>query len=299
MFGLLNINKPAGVTSRHVVDVVTKAAGTKQVGHAGTLDPLATGVLVQCVGWTTRLVPLVQQQHKEYRATFLLGCTSDTDDVTGKVVENAVDAVPARSDIAELLPRFVGRITQVPPSFSAVLVGGRRAYKLARRGKKVAVPSREVDVYRIELLAYEFPRLELAIECGSGTYIRAIGRDIGIALGCGAVMSDLVRTRIGEFCIETALPLAELWPATIAENLLPPVTAVAHLPKRICTSADLIELVFGRSVFCAESESFPSDTDIALLGPNGDLAALALFKPDERRLKPRQVFLPREANTQA
>lgn len=298
MQGLLNINKPAGVTSRRVVDVVAKVAGTKQVGHAGTLDPLATGVLVVCMGWTTRLVPLIQQQHKEYRAEFLLGQTSDTDDITGQITAQFVTAPPSRETILEQLPRFVGRITQTPPSFSAVLVGGRRAYKLARRGKAVAVPPREVDVYRMELLRYEFPRLEVVIECGSGTYIRSIARDLGQLLGCGAVMSGLVRTRIGGFQLQSAVPLSDVTPTSIAERLCPASMATAHLTQRICTSEDLDHLRCGRSIACVPGESLPLETEIALLSPTSELAALAIFNPTERRLQPRQVYcVPRLPNS--
>ena len=152
-FGLFNIWKPTGLTSRFVVDKVGTALGTSRVGHAGTLDPLATGVLVMCAGQASRLVPFIQQQSKEYVAVFQLGCTSDTDDVTGIVEENLAAVKPTREQILNLLPEFTGRIEQVPPDYSAVRVRGRRAHQLARRGKNLKIPARLVDVYRLELVA--------------------------------------------------------------------------------------------------------------------------------------------------
>src|SRR5665213_3403164 len=143
--GLLNINKPSGMTSRRVVDIVARLAGTKRVGHAGTLDPLATGVLVVCLGWATRLVSYVQDRPKTYSARFLLGRRSDTDDVTGEVVETPVIEVPSRSQVEELLQTFVGTIQQVPPQFSAVHVDGVRAHKMARKGKAVNIEPRPVE----------------------------------------------------------------------------------------------------------------------------------------------------------
>jgi tRNA pseudouridine55 synthase len=248
MLGLLNINKPAGWTSRRVVDHVQRLVRPAKAGHAGTLDPLAAGVLVVCVGRATRLIPCVQEQLKTYRARFLLGRVSDTDDVTGNVRHVADLPLVSRARLEMLLPEFIGRIRQVPPQFSAVHVAGRRAYKLARAGESVQLEPREVDVFRIEILGYEFPQLDLEIECGSGTYIRAIGRDLGRRLGCGAVMSELVRTRIGAYSLETAVDIEQLDADNIAAALLPAATAVAHLPRIEVTAAEAAALLHGRSI---------------------------------------------------
>src|SRR5579872_3711325 len=164
MVGLLSINKPTGMTSRRVVDIVARRAGTRRVGHAGTLDPLASGVLVVCVGWATRLVGFVQEYRKVYRASFLLGRTSATDDVTSDLVEAPQSSRPTRLQVETALRNFVGEISQVPPQFSAVHVGGERAHKLARRGATVAIEPRIVAVHRIDLIEYDFPKLELSIE---------------------------------------------------------------------------------------------------------------------------------------
>lgn len=286
--GLLNLCKPAGMTSRDVVDAVCRAADTGRVGHAGTLDPLATGVLVLCVGWTTRLISCIQEQRKTYRAEFLLGKRSDTDDVTGQVQEVAFPTVPARSDMEAALAQFVGTIEQVPPQYSAVRVGGRRAHQQARRGNRVEIPARRVEVYRIDLLAYEFPRLSVEIECGSGMYVRSIGRDIGELLGCGAVMCNLVRSRIGEFDIDSALELGRLCSETLRMHLLPPTMAVSHLPQHRCTADEAGEIVCGRVISAAGLSNRPGDQRVALIAPDGSLLALA--ECDGDLLRPRQVF---------
>jgi tRNA pseudouridine55 synthase len=292
MVGLLNVNKPSGMSSRRVVDIVARQAGTRHVGHAGTLDPLASGVLVVCLGWTTRLVPFLQEHRKTYRARFLLGSKSDTDDVTGKVTEVADASRPKRIQVEAALQSFVGGIMQVPPQFSAVHVGGRRAHQLARRGKPVRLEPRPVQIDNIRLLGYEFPDLEVEIDCGSGTYIRAIARDLGSALGCGGLMSALVRERIGDFSIATAVTIEEVSARPLAELLIPPLTAVADLPRHTCTPIDSDQLVRGRPLLCPAEFQSPSGTLVALLDADGQLQALAEHDLAECLLRPRQVFLP-------
>jgi tRNA pseudouridine55 synthase len=294
-FGLLNINKPAGLTSRRVVDHVAKLVRPNKAGHAGTLDPLATGVLVVCVGKATRLIELVQAQPKTYEATFLLGRQSDTDDVTGIVTEVAVSSEITRAQIEETLPAFCGRIQQVPPSFSAVHVDGRRAYDLARRGEAVAIEAREVDVHRLELTRFASPEIDLVIECGSGTYVRSIGRDLGQRLGCGAVMSALVRTRIGPFHIEDAVTLEQLNRETLDQFLLPPTTALADMPRYVASADDLVNVRAGRpfgSELEAGSGLEASDgASIAVVTINDELLCLGEFDRRRNRLLPRRVFV--------
>ncbi|MBI3862166.1 MAG: tRNA pseudouridine(55) synthase TruB [Planctomycetia bacterium] len=289
MAGLLNINKPAGMTSRRVVDLVARAARTKRTGHAGTLDPLASGVLVVCVEWATRLVPFIQDRRKSYSAKFLLGRQSDTDDVSGRVVEVTGAVAPTRDAVESALRAFVGEIMQVPPQFSAVHVGGVRAHHAARRGETVDIEPRPVVVHRIELRDYAYPELAIDIECGSGTYVRSIGRDLGNALGCGAVMSALVRTAIGEFTLDTAISLADLESGQIVDHLLPPLTAVAHLPRRTCDPTECTALIHGKTI-PADQEIGEAGSDIALVDGSGNLFALAKFDAGLRALQPRQVF---------
>lgn len=287
-FGLLNLDKPAGITSRRVVDRVAAAVKPAKAGHAGTLDPLATGVLIVCVGRATRLIEYVQQLPKSYSARFLLGKSSDTDDVTGDLADVPVDVPPARDVVETALRSFVGRIDQVPPAFSAVHVEGKRAYKLARKGDQVELPPREVDVYRLQLLRYEYPDLDVEIDCGSGTYVRALGRDLGEVLGCGAVMSRLTRTAIGPFTLDAAVQLDDVSPASVAALLRPAADAVAHLRQHRCSEDDLQSLRHGRRI--AAGRYFPRGEPVAILSPSGELAAIAEPADDGATLAPRQVF---------
>lgn len=283
--GFLCLNKPAGRTSREIVNLVTKALMTPRVGHAGTLDPMATGVLVVAVGLATRLIASVQDQVKEYRAEFRLGQRSDTDDVTGTIVDVDAAAV-SRAQVEALLPRFRGRIEQVPPAFSAVHVDGERAYSKARRAEKFEIPARRVDVFALELVAFDWPRLELRIECGSGTYVRSIGRDLGEALGCGAVMSGLVRTRVGEFRIESAVDPLSLSPGSARAALLPLKAAVSHLEQRTCPPAEVAEIHHGRPI---ATDGLAADQEIALLA-EGELLALARYDVARKQLRPYLVL---------
>lgn len=288
--GILVINKPKGMTSRRAVDVVARLVKPAKAGHAGTLDPMATGVLVICIGKATRLIGYVQEQAKTYNAGFRLGETSDTDDATGNISEHGVETIPELAAIESGLNKFFGRIQQVPPKFSAVHVDGQRAYKLARKGEKVALKSREVEVHRIGLQRYEFPELDVRIECGSGTYIRSIGRDLGEQLGCGALMSQLCRTAIGPFRMEDAVSPDDLSSDNLADLLLPPLQAVAHRPLVTCTETDLNDLSHGRR-FPLRAQPPTVGEPVIVVTPSGELAAIAEIVDDGLRLAPRQVFV--------
>ena len=282
MFGILNINKPPGWTSRDAVNRVQKLVRPAKVGHAGTLDPLATGVLIVCIGPATRLIEYVQQMPKEYRATFLLGRTSASDDIETEMTELPNAHMPTLAEIEATLPRFVGRIDQVPPAFSAIKIAGQRAYALARQGKEVAITPRPVEIYDLEITAYAYPRLELAIRCGSGTYVRSLGRDLADCLGTGAVMSALTRTRIGLFDIKDSLSILDLSLAQLHAHLQPPATAVGHLPSLRLNGDQISELRFGRTIAAPEGRA-PSVC--AAFDEQGNLIALVeekspgLFKP--------------------
>lgn len=207
--GILNINKPFGATSFDVVRMVRRGAGEKRVGHAGTLDPAATGVLLVLLGQATRVTEYVMELRKTYRATVRLGVSTSTYDGEGEVLRTAdVDVTEAR--LREALAPFVGEIQQVPPAHSAVKIGGERSYKLARRGEAVELRPRPVSVYRIDLLSYDAPDAVIEVECGKGTYIRSLAHDLGEALGCGAHLAALERTRIGPFSVDGAADEATL-----------------------------------------------------------------------------------------
>lgn len=295
--GILNINKPAGITSRTAVNRVQRLVRPAKIGHAGTLDPLATGVLVVCVGRATRLIPFVQQPPKVYRARFRLGFRSDTDDITGKVEPSDFDGVVSREDVAALLPQFQGRIEQVPPSFSAVRVEGRRAYALARKGKAVELTPRTVEVYRITLDEFAYPELALTIECGSGTYIRSIGRDLGELLGCGAVMTELSRSRIGPFDLDDAISLNRFSDIdqgdvdAVRAMLQPPATAIGHLPTVVCDARDVNTLANGLLISAPASFDCEEGEFVAIMDGDGSLACIARYVVADCRLAPKHVFV--------
>lgn len=231
--GILILDKVSGVTSFDAVALVRKRLGVRRIGHAGTLDPAATGVLPLLVGEATKLAPYLMDQDKEYVATVRFGVTTDTHDLAGRVLSEmpVTGLTRARLDVA--CRAFVGRIRQVPPMYSAVHHGGRRLYELAREGAEVDRSPRDVVVSEIEVQAVEEARATLRVVCGKGTYMRALAADLGSALGCGAAVELLVRTRVGRFALAEALTwrdLVEMPTAALWTRVLPPDAALAHLP---------------------------------------------------------------------
>ncbi len=222
--GVLNLSKPAGCTSRDIVNRVQRVFGRHiRVGHAGTLDPMATGVLLICVGRATKLMPVIHEFCKSYRADFTLGCSSDTDDATGNIRKWDVAEIPSLEQVRKHLQTQIGEIMQVPPAYSAVKLQGRRAYDMARKGEPTEILPRKVTIFDIDVLDYRYPHLNLAVRCGSGTYIRSIARDLGEALATGGLMHDLSRTRIGPFELAESRPIDE-WEASILEGADPLAT---------------------------------------------------------------------------
>lgn len=281
MNGFLCINKTEGPTSRDVVNQVQRQIRPSKVGHAGTLDPLATGVLVVAVGRSTKLVRYVQRMQKRYRAAFELGKTSDTEDVTGNVTEREVVSRPILKEVESACKRFVGDIVQRPPAYSALRVNGKRAYELARKGESFELAERKIAIHRIEILAYSYPSLQLDVHCGSGTYIRSLGRDLGDALGCGAVMSALARTAIGPYELTISKPVSELADRdAIESHLQPPASGVGMLPKIGLTVAQIRAVSFGQKIAIDHSAE-----ELAGLDMDGRLVAIltrsspSLFRP--------------------
>jgi tRNA pseudouridine55 synthase len=231
--GLLIADKGAGVTSFQVVAHLRRALRVAKIGHGGTLDPMATGVLPILLGAATRLTAYLQGQDKEYLATVRLGVMTDTLDATGRVTgERPVPALDAGA-VRAVLSRFEGEIDQVPPMFSALHVDGRRLHELARAGVEVVRAPRRVRVDALELLEWTPPRLRLRVACGKGTYVRSLAADIGDALGCGAHLEGLCRTRIGSFHLDCAVPWSLIRQGDavrLLARLLPPDRAAEHLP---------------------------------------------------------------------
>ena len=222
MNGFLVVDKPGGMTSRDVVNRIQRLLPPRtKIGHTGTLDPLATGVLVLCIGNATKLADRVQAMGKSYLARIRLGATSNTDDRDGIVVESPNAIPPTVEVILVALPPFVGTILQTPPDYSAVKVAGRRAHDMARAGKAMDLTARPVTVYRIDLLNYTWPFLDISVDCGKGTYIRGIARDLGTALGVGGLIETLRRTKVGPFAAEQGIGI-QVDIEAIRANLIPP-----------------------------------------------------------------------------
>ncbi|MCJ7510064.1 MAG: tRNA pseudouridine(55) synthase TruB [Dehalococcoidia bacterium] len=256
--GIFNIDKPTGWTSFRVVSLVRRLSGVRRVGHAGTLDPAATGVLVVCLGHATRLVEYMMAATKVYRAEVRLGITTDTLDATGTPVDQADPSNISRQQVEEALTAFVGDIDQVPPMFSALKYNGEPLYRYARAHRHVERQARRVTIHRLQLLAFQSPLATIEVECGKGTYIRALAHDLGQQLGCGAHLATLARLRVGPFTLENACSLAELeaafregrWqsllhPADAALSSWPAVTLSEPQERAVrfgqCLAADSLE----------------------------------------------------------
>ncbi len=212
---LISVNKPPGMTSHDVVSAVRKMTGEKRVGHGGTLDPFASGVLVVGISResTKKLGEVLKGTEKEYVADLELGKTSVTGDPEGKIIESAEKAnisAITEKQIKSVLDTFKGEITQTPPSYSAIKIDGVPAYKRARRGEKIDLPKRKVTIKEIELVGISLPHIKIRVVVSSGTYIRSLAEDIGKALGVGAYLTGLIRTRVGKFTIEESIPFDKL-----------------------------------------------------------------------------------------
>jgi tRNA pseudouridine55 synthase len=250
--GILNVDKPVGPTSFQVVGMVRRRSGVRRVGHAGTLDPMAGGVLLVCLGQAVRVSEYLMWLPKTYRATVRLGVSTTTYDAEGDVVREGDWSEVTHSVVEEALSGFVGEIMQAPPAYSAVKVEGERAYRRARRGEAVAVAPRKTEIYGIDLLRFEPPEVEIAAECGKGTYIRSLAHDLGEKLGCGAHLSALTRTRVGPFKVEDAVEMVELENAfdrgDWEEHLLPLDYALLDMPAITLHIEDEKDIRHGQAV---------------------------------------------------
>jgi tRNA pseudouridine55 synthase len=279
MDGILNLLKPPGMTSHDVVSVVRRALGIKKVGHTGTLDPGVAGVLPICVGRATRLAEFIAGEDKAYRAEITFGVTTDTQDSFGELTGEADAAFLTRGDIAYTLTKFQGQIMQIPPMVSAVKVDGKRLYELAREGLEVERAARPVTIHKLQLLDFRpgpRPVAFVDVVCSKGTYIRTLAYDIGKALGVGAHMSYLVRTRSGPFTLEDAATLEELAAGQAA--MLSPAAALGAMARAQVPPAAAERLKHG--VAPRMRVSAPAGATVALLDQAGELLALAEALPD-------------------
>lgn len=299
--GILNLNKPPGWTSFQVVSLVRKGTGIRRVGHAGTLDPTATGVLVVCLGQAVRISEYIQELPKLYRAQIRLGTATDTYDSTGRPILSGDPSRVTEEQIRSALRELTGRIRQVPPSFSAIKLKGEPAYRLARRGEAVCLPPRTVEIYRIALLRFEPPVLELEVECGRGTYIRSLAHDLGQRLGCGAHLGELVRARVGPFRLEEALTVEALREALAGNTwqglLLPLDRGLEHMPAVTLDREQESWVRHGRPID-AEAPTFASlgrgsqERLCRAYGEDGSLIAILTLDRRSGRWRPEKVFAP-------
>lgn len=280
---MLNVNKGSGMTSHDVVDAVRRILGMRRVGHTGTLDPQATGVLPVCVGRATRIAQYLTQAEKEYVMTLRLGVTTDTLDATGKETGRAAEIRVRREEVEAILPRFVGEIQQVPPIYSAKKHQGERLYRLARRGETVEREPVTVTVFALELLGFDLPDVRLKAICSKGTYARSLCDDIGRALGCGGHLWALCRTRAGRFALEGSVTLDGLEERVrtgrLGEVLMSVAEALAHLPgARVAPEAGPL-ILHGNAITAGMVVQFPSEVSrgklVRVLGFRKQLLSLA------------------------
>jgi tRNA pseudouridine55 synthase len=293
--GFINIDKPAGITSFGVVARLRRWSGQRQVGHAGTLDPDATGVLPVCLGQATRLVEFLVNTTKTYRAVVALGAATDTYDASGRITESGDPSGITRKQLEEALGQFRGTIRQTPPMYSAVKHRGRPLYKLARAGVSVARPSRTVKIHRLELIAFRPPLLTLEVECGKGTYIRSLAHDLGQALGCGAHLKNLTRTRCGIFAIEDAVSLERLEEAfsrgSAEEFIHPPDSILGDLPAAVISEADEPALRNGSPLSLDIEVSEPPPRYWRAYAEDGRLLGILVYEPETGVWRPKKVLV--------
>lgn len=286
--GVVNILKPAGMTSHDVVAKVRKIYQTKKVGHTGTLDPEAVGVLPICVGQATRLVEYLTDKDKRYRVLMRFGRETDTQDASGQVTKETAICPLERADFLHLLERFTGEIQQTPPMYSAIKKDGQPLYKLARQGVSVAVDARTVSIYEIKLLMYNKQSAMLEVHCGKGTYIRTLCQDIGRAAASSAYMDYLLRIQSGQFLLSESVTLDKLSQMKQPENeLLSLSAALGHMPiLRIDDLARQNALANGRTI--AVSERLEQGTLCQAIRPDGALLAVGHWQ--DNSFKPDKVF---------
>lgn len=286
--GFILLDKPAGITSHDAVRKVRQIFGIKKVGHAGTLDPFATGLLIVLLGPATRLAEYLLDLPKTYGAEITLGATSDTDDVTGKIFSTKVSDIPTENQINQILKTFTGLTQQIPPTYAATKIKGQRAYHYARRGESVPQKPRPIKIYDIKLLGYQYPKLKLRVTCGRGTYIRALARDIGAALKTGGYCSNLRRLAIGKFAVKDAYKMTDL-PTKLSTAPLADKLLVDHLPKIILSPDNVAKFKQGKAVEVA-SALIPNTT-YAILDTATQLIGLGRTDPNTTLLHPHKVLV--------
>ena len=288
--GVLVVDKPIGLTSHEVVQIIRRGTYIRRAGHTGTLDPRASGVLVVLLGPAVRLSEYVSASDKRYQAVIQLGKTTDTYDADGKVLtSNPVDNI-TEAQFEEALQQFVGEIEQVPPPYSAIKIKGRKAYEMARQGEEFDLQPRKINMYSLELLEWAPPEAVIDVYCSSGTYIRSLANDLGKVLGCGAHLVGLRRTKSGRFTLRDAVPLRKLREAfddsSWYQYVIPAAEALSDWPSIELTETDVDAIRHGHRI--------PGEAGIGKMargiGDQGDLIALLEFDPASNEWQPKKVF---------
>lgn len=289
--GVLVVDKPIGLTSHDVVQVIRKGTNIRRAGHTGTLDPRASGVLVVLIGPAVRLSEYVSASDKRYQAIVRLGATTDTYDADGTITSSRPVEHITEEQFAEALEQFVGEIEQVPPPYSAVKVKGRKAYEMARQGEEVDLAPRKIKVYNLELLEWAPPEAVIDVYCSSGTYVRSLAYDVGEVLGCGAHLVGLRRTKSGRFTLRDAVPLRKLREAfetgTWYQYLIPAAEALSDWPAVELTDDEVETLRHGHRIAVREAGEGKQARGISNMG---ELVALMELDAETNEWQPRKVF---------
>jgi len=287
--GVLVVDKPTGMTSHDVVQVIRKGTNIRRAGHTGTLDPRASGVLVVLIGPAVRLSEYVSASDKRYQAVILLGTTTDTYDADGKTTSSSPVNV-TEEQFNEELQKFVGQIEQVPPPYSAVKVQGRKAYEMARKGEEVILEPRFINVYSLELLEWAPPEVVIDVNCSSGTYVRSLVNDLGARLGCGATLTGLRRTKSGRFTLRDAVPLRKLNEAFLENNwyqyLIPAAEALSDWPMIELNDQDVEAIRHGHRIPAIDDKQ----EKVCGVSEQGELVALLVLDAENREWQPKKVF---------
>jgi tRNA pseudouridine55 synthase len=295
MDGILNINKPSDMTSFGVVARVRRITHEKHTGHAGTLDPLATGVLPICLGQATRVIEYLFDETKTYRAEVKLGLTTDTYDSSGKTITESDPSQISRELVELILNQFRGTILQVPPMYSALKHNGQPLYKLARAGVEVERQARTAHIYKLEMSNWQSPLFALDVECSKGTYIRSLAHDIGQKLGCGAIMQNLERLRVGGFTIKDAMTLEQLEEAfkngSGEQHLYPADFALQSFPAMIVNHEQQCTLVHGNTLSAESLSGPPEAKTVRVYNQTGDFVGMVGYVAEGHHWQPEKIFI--------
>jgi len=294
--GILNVYKEKGYTSHDVVAKLRGICKQKKIGHTGTLDPDAEGVLPVCLGNATKLCDMLTDKSKEYEAEFLLGVTTDTQDISGKILEKR-DVEVSEEQVRDAALSFVGAYDQIPPMYSALKVNGKKLYELARQGKEVERKARRVEIQKMEIQTIELPYIRVRVGCSKGTYIRTLGVDIGEKLGCGAVMTKLLRTRVGSFMVKDSLKLSDIEnmrdEGTLYEHMVT-VEEVFQELRRGTVQEQFRKFIDNGNTLhvaqLAESCDWQDKEEIRIYNDDGMFCGIYQYKQGEKMFKPVKMF---------